>query len=105
VLREACRQARLWFDSGIDLHVCVNVSADEFCQANFATAVEQLITETGIPPAMLELELTERIMVDGFSDVIETIAKLKLAGIRLAIDDFGTGYSSLSYLKYFPSTR
>jgi len=102
VLRTACRQARAWLDAGFDLHVCVNVSTVQFRERNFAELIAAVLAETGIPPGALELELTESVMVEGFKDVIETLATLKLIGVRLAIDDFGTGYSSLSYLKYFP---
>ncbi len=102
VLRAACRQARRWHDEGFELHVCVNVSSVQFRERNFVESVAAILAETAIPPRMLEIELTESVMVDGFSEVIETLTKLKLTGVRLAIDDFGTGYSSLSYLKYFP---
>jgi len=102
VLREACQQALSWLALGLTLHVCVNVSTVQFRQPQFVEFVKSVLAETAIPPQMLELELTEGVMVDGFSDVIETLSKLKQTGIRLAVDDFGTGYSSLSYLKYFP---
>lgn len=102
VLGAACRQARKWHDEGFQLHVCVNVSSVQFRERNFVESVAAILAETAIPPRMLEIELTESVMVDGFTDVIETLTKLKLTGVRLAIDDFGTGYSSLSYLKYFP---
>ncbi len=101
-LREACRQARRWLDLGFELRVCVNVSTVRFRQPTFVKLVTAVLAETKIPPEMLELEVTESVMIEGFSDVIETLAALKVTGARLSIDDFGTGYSSLSYLKYFP---
>jgi photoactive yellow protein len=101
-LREACRQVRRWLDLGIEVRVCVNVSTVRFRQPTFITLVSSVLAETQIPPASLELEVTESVMIEGFNDVIETLAKLKVTGARLSIDDFGTGYSSLSYLKYFP---
>ncbi len=101
-LGEAARQARLWHDLGFELRVCINVSTVRFRQPAFIDLLKSVLAETGIPPRMLEIEVTESVMVQGFADVIETLAKLKQTGVRLSIDDFGTGYSSLSYLKYFP---
>lgn len=102
VLREACRQARIWHDAGLDIYVSVNLSIGQFRQTNVVDMVAAALAESAIPPKMLELELTESVMVDGFAGVIDTLVKLKLTGVRLSIDDFGTGYSSLSYLKLFP---
>ncbi len=102
VLREACRQACEWRDMGLELRVCVNVSAVQFCLPNFVTLVASILAESGLPSGWLELELTESVMVDGFGDMIEKLGQLKALGLRLSIDDFGTGYSSLAYLKYFP---
>jgi len=102
VLRSACRQTREWLDAGFALHVCVNVSSVQFRERTFVESVAAILAEAAVPAKAIELELTESVMVDGFADVIDTLAKLKLIGVRLAIDDFGTGYSSLSYLKYFP---
>jgi photoactive yellow protein len=101
-LGEACRQARLWHDLGFELRICVNVSTVRFRQPAFVDLVKSVLAESGIPPRMIEIEVTESVMVQGFADVVETLAKLKQTGVRLSIDDFGTGYSSLSYLKYFP---
>ncbi|MBD5636120.1 MAG: EAL domain-containing protein, partial [Candidatus Eremiobacteraeota bacterium] len=84
ILREACRQGREWLDLGLDRRVCVNVSAVQFRQAKFVDFVASVLVETSFPPHMLELELTESIMIDGFGDVIDTLTKLKLIGVRLA---------------------
>jgi photoactive yellow protein len=102
VLRTACRQARAWADLGLDLRVCVNVSAVQFQSPNFLDLVASVVAEMRLAPGQLELELTEGIVVEGFAEMMESLTRLKTLGIRLAIDDFGTGYSSLSYLKYFP---
>jgi photoactive yellow protein len=102
VLRDACRQTKLWQEQGLELRVCVNVSVAQFRLANFVDLVAAALAETALDPQMLELELTESVMIDGFAEVIETLGRLKQTGVRLSIDDFGTGYSSLSYLKYFP---
>ncbi|MGP6190933.1 MAG: putative bifunctional diguanylate cyclase/phosphodiesterase [Vulcanimicrobiaceae bacterium] len=96
ILRDACRQARTWLDLGRMVRVSVNVSTVQFRQPAFVDFVASVLAETAIPPEMLELELTESILIEGFSDVIEMLTKLKLLGVRLAIDDFGTGYSSLA---------
>jgi diguanylate cyclase (GGDEF)-like protein len=102
ILRQACRQARAWFIEGLELRVCVNVSAVQFRQPGFLALVAACLEEFGFPPHLLELELTESVMLDGFAEMIQTLSRLKALGVRLAIDDFGTGYSSLAYLKYFP---
>jgi EAL domain-containing protein (putative c-di-GMP-specific phosphodiesterase class I) len=102
VLREACRQGREWCRLGFDLHVSVNVSAVQFRQPNFVARVAAILAQSGLRPDLLELELTESVMVDGVDEMIETLGRLKVLGLRLAIDDFGTGYSSLAYLKHFP---
>ncbi len=102
VLRTACRQARRWADAGFDVRVCVNVSTVQFQRPDFVDLVTALVSEFGLAPRRLELEVTESIMVEGFAQMMETLARLKTLGVRLAIDDFGTGYSSLSYLKYLP---
>ncbi len=102
VLRAACSQGRSWLDAGREMLVCANVSSVQFRRTGFADVVSAALGEAGLPARLLELELTESVMIDGLDDVIETLTKLKLVGVRLAVDDFGIGYSSLAYLKYFP---
>lgn len=101
VLMEACRQARTWIESGHpDIRIAVNVSAMQLQRTDFISTVEKALSETGIRPAVLELELTESAAFDpGFGDILAQLRKL---GITIAIDDFGTGFSSLSYLRGFP---
>jgi diguanylate cyclase (GGDEF)-like protein/PAS domain S-box-containing protein len=102
-LREACRQVRSWQTAGLHIvPVTVNVSAMEFRQAGFLDSVTQILRETGLAPAMLELELTETMLMHDAESSASVLSALKNMGVRLAIDDFGTGYSSLSYLKRFP---
>ncbi len=103
VLRSACRQLRAWIDQGLSgFLVSVNVSAAQMQRPDFVSSVRAIIEETGIEPAMLELELTESVLMDHAERAILQMTELKQLGIRLAIDDFGVGYSSLSYLRRFP---
>ncbi len=103
VLREACKQARFWFDAGLPLgSMAVNISAMEFRDENFLDGVFSILEETGLDPRALELELTESVLMK-HAESTETILKtLRSRGVQLAVDDFGTGYSSLSYLRKFP---
>lgn len=102
VLREACRQAKQWHESGINLRIAVNLSGRQFNDADFLDSVQRILAETGIVPEMLELELTESLLMRNASMTIHALDTLNSMGVRLAIDDFGTGYSSLSYLRRFP---
>ncbi len=106
VLREACRQLNAWREEGLaPLRLSVNVSAIQFRQENFCQTVEEIVRQTGVPAALVELELTESIVMHHGITVQETLERLKRIGVRLAIDDFGTGFSSLSYLRRFPIDR
>ena len=102
VLREACRQNRLWQDAGHEpFAVAVNLSALQFRRGDIVETIIDVLAETRLEPAWLELELTESILIQNVDYVLGVIKKLKKIGIRLSIDDFGTGYSSLTYLKRF----
>jgi diguanylate cyclase (GGDEF)-like protein len=102
VLRTACRQNRAWRDAGLPAIVMsVNISARQFLQQDVVTWVLDALGDTGLPPAGLELELTESLIAQDVEKVISTIDALKAVGVKVSIDDFGTGYSSLSYLKRF----
>ncbi|MGX5726779.1 EAL domain-containing protein [Metapseudomonas otitidis] len=103
VLRQACLQARDWQRQGVaDIRVSVNLSGHQLRQGNLVALVRQVLAETGLPPRLLELELTESHLLENVEHVIATFHQLRELGVKLAIDDFGTGYSSLSYLKRFP---
>lgn len=106
VLREACRQHLEWKRAaGIDLQMGVNVSMRQLKDAGFIDMLESAIGETGIDPSRLELELTESMMVENASVLIEVLRKVRSLGVRVAIDDFGTGYSSLGSLQKLPIDR
>ncbi len=103
VLREACRQARAWLDAGLPATpIAVNVSAMEFQNEGFLQSVLDSVKQSGWDPRLLELELTESVLMKQVEATIELLQTLRESGIRVALDDFGTGYSSLSYLRRFP---
>jgi diguanylate cyclase (GGDEF)-like protein/PAS domain S-box-containing protein len=102
VLGQAVRQAALWRSKGMPLKVAVNVSALQFQQADFVDRVGAALAAADLPGALLELELTESILVRDAGEALQRLYALSQLGVKLAIDDFGTGYSSLAYLKRFP---
>ncbi len=105
VLEQAVRQAARWREQGLPLAMAVNVSALQFRQADFIDSVGRALADAGLPPDMLELELTESILIQDADEVLRRLEALARLGVKLSIDDFGTGYSSLSYLKRFPLHR
>ena len=103
VLREGCRQARAWQDAGLPpVRIAINISAVELRAKDFVAGVRAILTETGLEPRYLELELTETFLMQDSKSTAAVLHALKNVGVTLALDDFGTGYSSLSYLKRFP---
>jgi len=103
VLEQACRQNKAWQDAGMPPKVvAVNLSAIQFHDSDIVELVRDVLTRTGLPPPLLELEITESVIVEDPERVILLMEALKAIGVGLSIDDFGTGYSSLSYLKRFP---
>lgn len=129
VLREACRQLRLWqaafwsdspgsgcssqgdsltyrtwrANRGRSLTISVNLSRKQFSQPDLVAQIEQTLQETGLPASNLELEITESCLMEDAESATAMLKQLEAMGIHLAIDDFGTGYSSLSYLHHFPT--
>ena len=103
VLRTACRQMKAWQDAGLALEtLAINLSPIQFRQPDIHSRIADCLTETGLHPCCLELEITESAIMEQGSEAVAKLAEFKQLGVRLAIDDFGTGYSSLSYLKDFP---
>jgi len=103
VLREACAQVARWAAMGLAPRpVAVNISARQFRGRNLDRVVTRVVEEAGIDPALLELELTESLLMEDPEETVRTLRALKDFGVRLSVDDFGTGYSSLASLRRFP---
>ncbi|MDX2221006.1 MAG: EAL domain-containing protein [Burkholderiales bacterium] len=102
VLRAACVQARLWQDQGLAIQLSINVSVHQLRRKAFLDQLRTILAATSVDPGLLELEITESLIVEDASEALKTLKTLDELGVRLAIDDFGTGYSGLSYLKRFP---
>jgi diguanylate cyclase (GGDEF)-like protein/PAS domain S-box-containing protein len=105
VMQEAVRQASAWAAAGTPVVISVNVSALQFQQPDFVDQVAQCLASSGLPAHLLELELTESILVQDANEALARLHALASLGLSLAIDDFGTGYSSLAYLKKFPISK
>ncbi len=103
VLKTACIQAKQWHDAGYGMiSVAVNLSACSLKRNNLQSQIRETLELTGLPPGLLELELTESMLIEYDKQAEETLRELKKLGVKISIDDFGTGYSSLSYLHRFP---
>jgi len=102
VLREACAEAARW---DVPLRIAVNVSPRQLEHAGFAELVAETLSQTGLPPARLELEITEGLLIRKADQALAVIKTLKALGVQMALDDFGTGYSSLVALRNFPFDR
>lgn len=99
VLRTACREAARWEDA---VKVAVNLSPAQFRKNDVAASVERILSQTGLDPRRLELEITETLLLQNTDFVLDQLNRLRALGVSIAMDDFGTGYSSLSYLARFP---
>jgi len=103
VVAEACRQMRDWSHAGLQpAPVAVNLSARQFRRRDLDQVIRRQLAEHGLPPALLELEITESSLMEDPKDAIRQLQTLREAGLRISVDDFGTGYSSLSYLTRLP---
>lgn len=105
VLRTACRDAAGWLRDGLDLWVAVNLSPLQFKDANLVESVMAVLTQTGLPARLLELEVTESTAMEDTAATLATLKAFKDHGVEIAMDDFGTGYSSLSYLTRMPLSK
>ncbi len=104
VMLAACRQIRVWNDAGLAAPpVAVNLSARQFGSESLVDDLVEAMTQHGVPPSQIEVELTESVLMAEPERASAVLARLCAMGVRIAIDDFGTGYSSLSYLKRFPA--
>jgi predicted signal transduction protein with EAL and GGDEF domain len=106
ILRAACQQAKS-INKGLSLRVpiSVNLSARQLADKSFVDTLSVVLQETKLDPSLLELEVTESLLMDNIDEVIEILGRIRDLGVRIAIDDFGTGYSSLSYIKRLPINR
>ncbi|SHN32436.1 bifunctional diguanylate cyclase/phosphodiesterase [Rhizobacter sp. OV335] len=105
VLAQAVRQAAAWRANGLEMPVSINVSALQFQQPDFIDHVADALKGASLPARLLELELTESILIHDAAGALQRLQALEQLGVQMAIDDFGTGYSSLGYLKRFPIAR
>ncbi len=102
IFKTACKQAKEWDEAGYPLRVAVNLSSIQFMQKDLLDNFKKIIAEVGVSPTLIELEITESVML---ADIEQTVAKIQAfvdMGFVIALDDFGTGYSSLSYLRKLP---
>lgn len=103
VLLNACKQLKIWHEQGhTDMTVSVNLSGRQFEEDDLLTMIESILSETGLAPDFLHIELTENQIFKNTHFTIDKMKELKMLGVKIALDDFGTGYSSLGYLKNFP---
>jgi EAL domain-containing protein (putative c-di-GMP-specific phosphodiesterase class I) len=103
VARQACRMCKQLLALGFEpVQMAINLSPKQFSDPDLVGAIAAILQEEALPPELLELELTESLLLEASEDTRHQLIQLKKLGLRLAMDDFGTGYSSLSYLKKFP---
>ena len=103
IIDQACEQLKLWKSTPMQhLSISINISAKQLLHQNLHSYIRRVITKTGIDASLLELEITESVIMENINETIEILRDLKTLGITISIDDFGTGYSSLNYLKKLP---
>jgi diguanylate cyclase (GGDEF)-like protein len=105
VMQTACAQGRLWQQSGHSIRLGVNLAPSQFQSNGLAASVASILEATGFPASLLELEVTENILLDDDQRVLQIFRQIQNLGVHIAFDDFGTGYASLTYLKKFPLDR
>lgn len=105
VLHEACRQNKEWQDMGLEpVTVSINLTAIDFYQTNVTESIHEALSETGLDPQWLDVELTESLALKDIDHAVSQMNEIKELGVKLSMDDFGTGYSSLSYIQILPIT-
>ena len=105
VLETACKQGRLWQRKGYNIRLGVNLSPSQLLSGDLAATVEAILRDTGFSPSLLELEVTENILLADDDGALKMFRRLQDLGVRIAFDDFGTGYASMTYLKKYPLDR
>ena len=105
VIEDACRQARIWRDSGLRMRVAINLSAHQMRQEDIVERIEAALTTFHIHPSLLTCEITESVAMEDTETTQTTFRRLGELGVHLSIDDFGTGYSSLAYLRRLPAAE
>ena len=105
VMKTACRQGHLWQQQGHDIRLGVNLSPSQFQSGDLAATVAAVLRDTGFSPSLLELEVTESILLEDDERALAIFDRIQDLGVGIAFDDFGTGYASLTYLKKFPLDR
>jgi EAL domain-containing protein (putative c-di-GMP-specific phosphodiesterase class I) len=105
ILQQSCKQIKFMQDAGIKIKIAVNISSKQLTQNHLERTIKDIIKESGIDPALLELEVTESFLMENINQVEQVLINLKKIGINTAIDDFGTGYSSLGRLKKLPISK
>ena len=105
VLRESCRQNKIWHDAGYSLPIAVNLSPCQFARYDMSRLVKEALELSGLPPSLLELEITESVLSKNTEVNLKIVQTLRAHGVRFSIDDFGTGYSSMTYLQRFSVNR
>jgi diguanylate cyclase (GGDEF)-like protein len=105
LIRSACRQIRQWLDHGISLPVSINISGKDLVNRDIANLIDIEAIAADIPVSLIEVEITESVLISNISVVKQAVEKIKSLGCKVALDDFGTGYSSLAYISQFPPDR
>jgi len=105
VLREACQQGRRWHDAGLPVVVAVNLSNVQFVHDDLLRYIDEALAASHLAPEFLDLEITEKTIMNGDAAILATVGSLRERGVKLTIDDFGTGFSSLSSLRRFPLSK
>jgi len=105
VLETACKQGRLWQHKGYNIRLGVNLSPSQLLSGDLAATVEAILRDTGFSPSLLELEVTENILLGDDDGALKMFRRIQDLGVRIAFDDFGTGYASMTYLKKYPLDR